>query len=789
MRGVTTSLQSLSGSQELRLLGLAALLALMATVTTIDLLQHAKGGGGRARRVWLATAAAAGGFALWAAQVVALLADDAAVPLGAVPVVLSLAASVVTLAAALRLALDPRPALRMTGGALLGLGVLAPHDLDLIGGATSLGDLARVGAGAGAAALIGALGMRLAAGEAPGRQSAGSLVLVCAGLARYLGQRNLVHQDLPHQGLAALSDDGIAPVIGVASLMLLAVVLATLAVDRQARRRREQQDLARSLADASIEGIALCDGDRIVTANTSLAALLGCPAERLRGRRLGDLLEGEGQARLDAAEGRAVAVTLVGGRGERVAAEAALRPITVAGRPHRALAVRDVTARLEAERHIQYLVHHDALTGLPNRARFNERLEGAVAEAARGARGLAVLCLDVDCFKEVNDTCGEAAGDAGLRLIVRWVERALAEDQVLARLGADEFAVLAPGLEREHEVSGLAERVLAALRPEIWRESGLPALTLSIGAALFPRDAQDAAGLMSRAEAALAAVKAQGGDGFRIFEVGLGAELRERRGLEHDLRQAARRGEFALVYQPQIDVASGRVVGFEALLRWTHPERGQVPPDRFIPIAEETGSILAIGEWVLRQVCREAAGWESPLRVAVNVSPVQLHHPDFAQVVQEVLHETGLDPARLELEITETALVREPARALVTLRRLKALGLRIAMDDFGTGYSSLSNLRVFPFDKIKIDRSLVRAVDENREAAAILRAVLGLGRGLGLPVVAEGVETLAELAFLDTEACQEAQGYLIGKPLPIEAFGELTRLGPAAQARGARDAA
>ena len=251
-------------------------------------------------------------------------------------------------------------------------------------------------------------------------------------------------------------------------------------------------------------------------------------------------------------------------------------------------------------------------------------------------------------------------------------------------------------------------------------------------------------------------------------------EVRGRRLIEHDLRFATARGEFNLLYQPQIETRSGAVVGFEALLRWRHPERGSVSPAVFIPIAEESGTILQIGEWVLRTACAEAASWPKPLRIAVNVSAVQIHTPGFAEVVEAVLAETGIDPRRLELEITETALIRDMPRALSALRRVKALGVKIAMDDFGTGYSSLSNLRAFPFDRIKIDGSFVRAVDANREAAAIVRAILELGRGLHLSILAEGVETPAELGFLGDELCDEVQGYLVGRPGPIADFGAAT---------------
>ena len=254
----------------------------------------------------------------------------------------------------------------------------------------------------------------------------------------------------------------------------------------------------------------------------------------------------------------------------------------------------------------------------------------------------------------------------------------------------------------------------------------------------------------------------------------MGASVRDRRLLEHDLRNAIARGEFSLVYQPQKEIKTGEIIGFEALLRWKHPKRGDVSPTEFIPIAEDTGVILQIGEWVLRAACREAATWTKPLTMAVNVSAVQVHDADFAHTVHEILYETGLTPQRLELEITETALVRDLHRALATLRRVKVLGVRIAMDDFGTGYSSLSNLRAFPFDKIKIDSSFIRSVNVNDQAAAIVRSVLGLGRALGLPVLAEGVETAAELEFLKSEFCNEVQGFLVGHPEAIEGFRLLT---------------
>jgi predicted signal transduction protein with EAL and GGDEF domain len=286
---------------------------------------------------------------------------------------------------------------------------------------------------------------------------------------------------------------------------------------------------------------------------------------------------------------------------------------------------------------------------------------------------------------------------------------------------------------------------------------------------------------MSHADTALYRAKAEGRGTYRFFESAMGEQVRDRRLIEHDLRYAISRRELSLVYQPQARTSDQEIIGFEALLRWNNSERGMIAPDVFIPIAEECGLILQIGEWVLREACREAARWAHPLKVAVNVSAIQLHNANFTQLVHEVLFQTGLSPNRLELEITETALIRDLNRALSTLRQLKGLGVRIAMDDFGTGYSSLSNLRAFPFDKIKIDASFIRSVNEGGQAAAIVRAVLGLGRGLDLPVLAEGVETAAELAFLSAETCQEVQGYFLGRPQSIDTYWRHTGADPAVE--------
>ena len=357
----------------------------------------------------------------------------------------------------------------------------------------------------------------------------------------------------------------------------------------------------------------------------------------------------------------------------------------------------------------------------------------------------------------------------------------LDDNQMMARLSGDEFAIVVSGLANPGAAGRLAEAVLEALQPSGDLADFDQPIGASIGIAICPDDATDRGALLSHADTALYRAKNEGRGTYRYFEPEMGAEVRERRMLEHDLRNAIPRGELRLVYQPQKCMHTGKVVGFEALLRWKHATRGDVPPMEFIPLAEDTGIILQIGEWVLRTACAEAATWEQPLTVAVNVSAAQIHNANFAHAVHEILFETGLTPSRLELEITETALVRDLNRALATLRRVKMLGVRIAMDDFGTGYSSLSNLRAFPFDKIKIDGSFIKSVNVNDQGAAIVRSVLGLGRALKLSVLAEGVETSAEFDFLKSELCNEAQGYLLGRPADIGTFRHLTHTGAAGE--------
>jgi diguanylate cyclase (GGDEF)-like protein/PAS domain S-box-containing protein len=458
------------------------------------------------------------------------------------------------------------------------------------------------------------------------------------------------------------------------------------------------------------------------------------------------------------------------GRVIEVAIEA--RPLTYNGREACVAVAFDMTERKRAEQRIRHLACHDALTDLPNRAALHDYVSDLLDRAQSDGGRFAVLCLDLDRFKQINDLFGHSMGDQVLREVTRRLQVA-AQGALLARIGGDEFIAIAEQEPLPSSAELLAGRLQAALDDDIEIDGHRFELGLSIGIAVFPRDGEDLTSLVANADAALYRAKHDGRGAVRFFTATMDQQLRDRRALERDLKSAISNGELSLEYQPQ-QHADGRIIGFEALARWRHPRRGPVPPSDFIPIAEESGLIVELGEWVLREACREAACWHPSLQVAVNISAIQFRRTALERIVQIVLEETGLAPDRLELEITEGVLIENVGRAKQTLKELKALGVRLALDDFGTGYSSLSYLQSFPLDRIKIDRSFISNLGRAERSLAIVRAVIGLAHGLGVPVLAEGVETSAQLAAVIKEGCDEVQGYLIGRPQPIAAYGSIT---------------
>ncbi len=422
----------------------------------------------------------------------------------------------------------------------------------------------------------------------------------------------------------------------------------------------------------------------------------------------------------------------------------------------------DVTERRRAEERMSHLAHYDTLTDLPNRSMFRERLDQALGETPDTP--LAIFSLDLDRFKAVNDTWGHPAGDWLLKCVAERLRHGLrSETDVVARLGGDEFAILQFNPKGAADAEKLAKRIVSVVS-QPFRDKGRDMhVGISLGIALYPGDGKDADTLLKNADTALYSGKSEGRNVYRFFEPGMDAMVRERRTLETDLETALKRQQFALDFQPITNIASGEIAGAEALMRWNSPTRGLVAPDDFIAAAEDSGLIVPLGEWALKEACSVAAGWPPGMRIAVNVSAVQIRSVDFARSVISALAVSGVPASRLELEITETVLMDESDMVLKTLRQLRDLGIRIALDDFGIGYSSLSYLRRFPVDKIKIDRSFIHDID-NKDTAAIVRTIIGLGAELGITVTAEGVETEAQLEILRKAGCVEAQGFLIGMP-------------------------
>jgi diguanylate cyclase (GGDEF)-like protein/PAS domain S-box-containing protein len=433
----------------------------------------------------------------------------------------------------------------------------------------------------------------------------------------------------------------------------------------------------------------------------------------------------------------------------------------------------DIAERKRAEAQIARLAHYDPLTELPNRVLFQKSLVEALARRSRKGDQLAVHFIDLDRFKTVNDTLGHPLGDALLREAAERLRGCVREGDTVARLGGDEFAVVQSGLDDMTGATRLAGRIVEAMAAPFDLQGHQVVIGASVGVAAAPSDGEDADELLKKADMALYRAKGDGRGAFHFFERAMDEQLQARRALELDLRRALQAGEFELFYQPLYHLGDERVTGCEALLRWRHPERGMVSPADFIPLAEEIGLIVPLGEWVLREACAEAAHWPEHVRLAVNLSPAQFRDRGLVRTVVSALAASGLDAQRLELEITESVLLQDNVANMQMLHDLKALGVRISMDDFGTGYSSLSYLRSFPFDKIKIDQTFVRDILDDSDAMAIIKAVLDLGASMGVVTTAEGVETQEQLDALRGQGCAEIQGYFISRPAPAAEIAKL----------------
>ena len=557
---------------------------------------------------------------------------------------------------------------------------------------------------------------------------------------------------------------------------------AARAVRREAELKHANARFDTALGNMS-QGLCMYDGGgRLAVVNARYCEIFGIPATEMRlgltlheaiqlrcayGHHGGDAADAQRDAAAAMARREAGTYLIPASQGRHV--EVSYRQMGDGGW---VMTYDDVTQRRRAEEQAVFLARHDALTGLPNRTLFQERVEQELAQVGRGAT-VAVLYLDLDRFKQVNDTLGHPIGDTLLRAVADRLRALVREVDMVARLGGDEFAVIQVGLERAEDAGRLARRIVDALGAPFELEAHEVAVGASVGVALAPADAAQFEKLLKCADMALYQAKLDGRGGFHFFEREMDTRQQAQRALEQDLQRALAAGEFELFYQPLVNLECREITCFEALLRWRHPSRGMVPPGQFIPIAEETGLIVPLGEWALRQACAEAATWPATVSVAVNLSAVQFKGQALVRTVALALESSGLAGNRLEVEITESIMLQDSRATLAALHALHGLGVRIAMDDFGTGYSSLSYLRSFPFDKIKIDQSFIRDLGADNGSAVIVRAVADLGTSLGVATTAEGVETQAQLAQLLVHGCTEAQGYLFSPPRPA---GDVARL-------------
>jgi diguanylate cyclase (GGDEF)-like protein len=568
----------------------------------------------------------------------------------------------------------------------------------------------------------------------------------------------------------------------VAALLALVIMLATLLLAKLNRRLAAKSNLLELTLENMSQGLCMFDrNQRLVVCNRTYAEMYALsPEQTAPGTTLRSILE----ARVAAGQSPADAREYIDKRLAEVARPEPYyavnhlrdgRVIAVMHQPKRDggwVAIhQDITAQKRVEAEVAHMARHDGLTDLANRTLFMEKIDEALARLRRGGERFSVFMIDVDRFKAINDSLGHPVGDALLKAVAQRLRAAIRETDIVARFGGDEFAILQTlAADQKDGAVALATRILEAINEPYDLDGYKAAIGASIGIAHAPDDGGSADELLKNADLALYRVKAAGRNGFRFFEAKMETEARSRHALENDLRAALARGEFELHYQTIVAFATRRVCGAEALVRWRHPELGIIPPDRFIPIAEETGLIVALGEWIIRRACVEAAHWPADIKLAINLSPLQFGKGDLAEIVAGALADSDFAPERLELEITESVLLQHDEENIATLHRLKRLGVSIVLDDFGTGYSSLTYLHMFPFDKIKIDRSFVHKLSTSAECAAIVCAVIGLGGSLGIETVAEGVETAEQFALLRVAGCSQAQGYLFSRPVPAAAL-------------------
>ena len=543
-------------------------------------------------------------------------------------------------------------------------------------------------------------------------------------------------------------------------------------IAKEIRRDDEEAERMKALANATFEAIVISVDGIIIDGNEAIEDLYGLPLSELKGKPIRQLTPQEHWDKLDEEMNRSESgpyeLIAIRSDGEHIPIEIRAREIMYRGKLTRVSAVVDLRERKASEEQIRHLAQHDPLTDLPNRALFGHRLEQLVGSIENSGNGAAIILIDLDRFKDINDLHGHLVGDKVIQATAERLLGCTRRTDTVARMGGDEFAIIQRDIQFSNQVADMAHRLVDVLAQPINCGDGLILRTgASVGIALCPAHGTDIETIISRADTALYKAKSLGRNTFCIFEQGMDEAVRKRQRLEADLSAAIEEEQFELYLQPRLDIATQQIKSYEALIRWNHPVKGLIMPGDFIPVAEQSNRIVAIGEWVLRRACAIASADLEDERISVNVSPLQFREKDFVETVRTTLEAASLDPSRLEIEITENVLIDDDKHALRILKELKGLGVRVALDDFGTGYSSLGYLSRFPFDAIKIDRTFVQAIQQTENALAIVETIVRLGRALGMAIVAEGVETIEELQLLAGEGCNEIQGYLVGRPEPL----------------------
>lgn len=809
-----------------RLVVLAVLVCFVASIVAVSIFHRAIATRARTRWIWITIAGAAIGYGIWATHFVAMLAYEPGVTTGygIVLTASSLAAAMLLTSVGFGVAVGPFGRRRAAaGGVIIGGGIASMHylgmwALEAPGRVSWSMDLVFVSIILGMCLGCGALAIAL---TYQGYRStlAAAVLLTLAIVSHHFTAMGAV-QITPDPTLAtdtlSLSPAFLALAIaGVASSVLGMSLIGVLADRRLATRtasfeeiisqlsiaRQQLEDSQNELQEQKlrldtainhmVEGLCMFDAEkRLVVCNERYARLYRLPPELLRTgtlhtdiirhRIVNGILKGdpsEGAAEQFIARLAALPFDAVSSRIDEFADGRLIRvtrqPMAGGGWVATHL---DVTEQRRSEAKITHMAQHDALTDLPNRVLLRERMEHAIAVTRNGGVDLAVLLLDLDRFKEVNDTLGHPAGDSLLRAVAARLRGCMTETALIARLGGDEFAVIDYVTNPAVEAATLAENITKALCEPFDLGDHQVTVGTSIGIAIAPRDGSDSDVIMKSADLALYSAKNGGRGAFRFFEPELDQLMHARRNLEHEMRDALAGRQFELHYQSFVTAATGKTCGFEALLRWHHPQRGVVLPSEFIPLAEETGLIVPLGEWVLRTACAEAARWPTHVRIAINLSPAQFRSKELVPVIVGALANSGVAPHRLELEVTETVIMHDSEAVFAVLAQLRELGVRIALDDFGTGYSSLSFLQRFPFDKVKIDRSFVDELSSARaEARHLARAVVRFAVSLGKTTTAEGVETKQQLDILREEGCVETQGYYFSRPMPASDLARMLR--------------